>query len=214
MMIFALTAEDKVMVHISNASKGHRYVCALCQTPLSVVQGTQNRHHFRHVAGRRAQGGGGETNLHRQAIEHIVATRGIVLNNSSELVFDQVATNVSFHKKVRPDIVGIKDGKHYAIEIRVTHAVSQEKVAIFKELNVNAIEIDLSSWHRACPSFASPAGIAQLLNRYAPHQWLSRQRRFPRLYHTLQQLKHWLFGIAAITPTRPPAPYQFNLDLR
>lgn len=213
MMILALTESEQEQTHISDASKGTGYICALCKSRVCVIKGDRKRHHYRHITNHKKAGGNGETDLHKLAKEIIQISRTVTLQNEQPLTFDRVETEVYMNKQIKVDLVGYIGQRRYVIEIRVTHAVNRQKIEILERLNVDTLELDLSSWHRSCPSYASPVGIAQLINRFAPRRWLVRYRRFPRLYRFWYSVRALLLRKTHTSPLSTRTPYQLGLPI-
>ncbi|WP_411359006.1 hypothetical protein [Pseudidiomarina salilacus] len=213
MMVFALTEQGQERTHVDDATKATRYVCALCKSSVSVVKGEHKRHHYRHRVGRKSGGSNGETDLHRAAKEIIQASRSLVFPNNKFITFDHVDVEVTLNKQIKADLIGYIGQRRCVIEIRVTHAVNRQKIEIIESLNVDTIELDLSSWHRSCPSLASRVGIEQVINLYAPRKWLVRHRRFPRLYRFWHSAKSWLRQLTHPRLPTTRAPCQLRLPL-
>lgn len=182
MMIYGLDKESKERVHVSEAVNGGDFICALCRTKVIVVRRNNQAHHFRHHSGKRQTGGGGKTRLHEDAIDKIKELGELKLPNGEVMRFDKVETNVLCGSNMVVDAVGYINKSIFAIEIYVTHRVDDDKIAKLERHNLDTVEIDLSFWHRSCPSFSSPVGLEELLAQYAPRRWISRWRRFPRLW--------------------------------
>lgn len=213
MMIYGLANESKERVHVSEAVKGGDFICALCRTKVIVVRRNNEAHHFRHHTAKRQTGGGGKTRLHEDAIDKIKELGELKLPDGKVMRFDKVETDVRLGNDVILDAIGYVNERAYAIEIYVTHRVGEEKVAKLEQHNVDTVEVDLSHWYRACPSFWSPIGLEDLLIKYAPRSWIVRRRRFPRLWRWWGRVLNTCYFKSREQDCNYRPPSQLQLDL-
>lgn len=161
-LLFGL--KDGVLVHIKDVVRGLacRCVCPSCNDPLVAKKGEHKEHHFAHASGAECASAL-ETALHIASKEILERRREIVLPevivsfNSSrapiqlrdeqKYILDRVSVEARIDQIV-PDVVAEIQGETILIEIYVTHRVDSTKLARIRNLDVSAIEIDLSSMPR------------------------------------------------------------------
>lgn len=148
------------LVHISQASNGLSCGCKCpgCNATLVAKKGRSKQHHFAHAIDADC-GLGVETALHIAAKQILEQEKRLFLPQVAVQVCSQryskviapekeyLLEHVSLEKRVGsivPDVLAYYRGKPFAIEIKVTHAVDEEKTAHFKMLGLSVIEIDLS----------------------------------------------------------------------
>jgi hypothetical protein len=166
MLVFGLR-EGKTW-HVKDVPSGKACGCACpaCGEPLIAVnQGTKKAAHFRHEAHSDCATGY-ETALHLAGKEALLRLRQVVLPTfrkqlhsqacdgrifSGEVVLDEAITLKAdraweevWMEGFRPDVVFEVGGHRLLIEVKVTHAVDDEKLAKVIAKGVSAIEIDLS----------------------------------------------------------------------
>lgn len=154
---------DGKLTHVSQVLSGLACGCRCpgCDAPLVAKKGKANLHHFAHAKDADC-GGGVETALHLAAKEIIERRKCIFLPAvevvSKTLSYHKVLANIAPEKdysldqvalerrvdSIVPDLLAYVRGRPIAIEIRVTHAVDEEKTTRFRSLGLSAIEIDLS----------------------------------------------------------------------
>ncbi|RUO46599.1 hypothetical protein CWE21_10610 [Pseudidiomarina aquimaris] len=213
MMIYGIAKESRERVHVTEAVNGGDFICALCRTKVIVVRRNNEPHHFRHHSGTRQAGGGGKTRLHEDAIDKIKELGELKLPNGEIIRFDKVDTGARLGRDVVPDAIGYVNERAYAIEIYVTHRVDEEKIAKLEQHNVDTVEVDLSHWYRACPSFSSPIGLEELLVKYAPRRWIVRRRRFPRLQRWWTRVTNRVLRNTRAKTGNYRAPKQLHLGI-
>lgn len=154
---------DGKLTHVSQVPSGLACGCRCpgCDAPLIAKKGKAKLHHFAHAKDADC-GGGVETALHLAAkqileqrkrvflptVEVKVPRKGYsrvldVLAHEQEYSLDQVTLEQRIDSIV-PDVMAHIRGRVIAIEIKVSHAVDENKAARFRALNLSAIEIDLS----------------------------------------------------------------------
>lgn len=149
------------IVHVESVESGLNCncKCVCCDSDLVARKGAINTHHFSHY-NRDDCIHAGETAAHLIA-KDIIQERGIFLPRSpalydlelaigitsicgSHIVFDSVMTEKRFHDFI-PDVIGMKDGVEYIIEVAVTHRVDYKKSQKILKSGVCAVEIFLDS---------------------------------------------------------------------
>lgn len=162
-LIYAL--KDGVITSISDVPSGLKCgcVCPACGAALVARKGTKIMHHFAHYAGENCEYGY-ETSLHMAAKEVLSRSKRIVIpavyvdfpqsgkartlvSQEKEIEIDHVELEKSFGDVI-PDVVVYSGGKKFFVEIFVTHAIDEEKLARLKAQNISTIEIDLSKEER------------------------------------------------------------------
>ncbi|MEP2025404.1 hypothetical protein [Reichenbachiella sp.] len=110
---------------------------------------------FSHSSKSKCTGGQGESELHKKAKE--ILEKQVSISIPKRQDFDSTFTyncislepsiQSSSKKQFRPDIILHSDNKKLAIEVFVTHRVSDEKAKLYKNSELPCIEIDLSDYH-------------------------------------------------------------------
>lgn len=134
-----------------------------------------------------------ETRLHRKAKEIIVANGGILLpplsvpggaSTKERLVHFTKAEAEAPIGKIRPDVLVTLKGTRFwesyplIIEITVTHGVDPMKLAVIKELNVAALEVDISRFG----GFGTEEDFKKLIldevagKNWLFHPWIEKQK--------------------------------------
>lgn len=80
-------------------------------------------------------------------------------------------------------------------------------------MNLDVIEVDLSSWRKPCPSQAAPAAIDDIIFQHAPRQWLQKHRYFPNFYRLLRYVLEKLSVLRTLKEGRSDNPEQLSLHL-
>lgn len=166
---FALDKSGQI-VSIESVSRGAscECLCPICGGSLLAKQGDIRVWHFAHIDGNQCAGAA-ETALHMAAKFVIHRQKGILLPSHTvrypyidSLGISQNAEStleqrwIDFErvlieepvKGFKPDVTGESSDTPYFIEIKVTHAVDDQKSALIHELGFPAIEIDLSQYDR------------------------------------------------------------------
>lgn len=166
MLMFGL--REGTMWHVKDVPNGKACgcVCPECAAQLEAKNnGKVRAAHFSHSSGADCAGGyetalhlaGKEalqrlkcvclpeyiTTLHAQAIDGKIFKETIHLETTTPIKADQAWEEV-WLGRFRPDVVFEVNGEQLLIEIKVTHAVDEVKLAKIKEKGISAIEIDLS----------------------------------------------------------------------
>ena len=191
-------APDGRMVSIADVPSGKAcgMVCPGCRAPLSAKKGAVIAHHFAHEANGVCSVAY-ETMVHKLA-KQIISDEGRVhlpklevevaglrreVYPASWLAFDRVELEV-WQGGIRPDIVGYKGDRPLAVEVLVTHACSQEKIALVQARQAAMIEVDLS----AVPRDASLAALSAAVLRDAPRRWLFNAKLAPAQNDLLREI--------------------------
>lgn len=154
-----------MLVHVSAVESGIACgcICPGCEERLIAKKGNVRQHYFAHESGADCAHGL-ETALHLAAKEALERRRTIFLP-TAYLILDgsrlsspilpagyYELASVTLEQRMQsvvPDVIAILANQPLIIEIRVTHAVDEEKLRRLKSLGISAIEIDLSSEARA-----------------------------------------------------------------
>ena len=147
-------------VHISEVESGLKCgcVCPCCKEQLVAKKGNKMIHHFSHSKGTECKYGY-ETSLHYAAKEIIskyekftIPRVNLTLNpyKSNEIISEAKeikVDKVTLEQRcgdIIPDVIIYSGGKELLVEIFVTHKVDEQKIEKIKNMNISAIEIDLS----------------------------------------------------------------------
>lgn len=173
-LIYAL--KDGEIISIQEVQSGLKCGCRCpaCGEALVAKKGNKMMHHFSHCADHNCEYGY-ESSLHLAAKDILSKAKRIVLppvyvdfSNSykkAEKVSDSIEIEidkVELEKRcnnVIPDIVVYSGGKQLFVEIYVTHAVDDIKLAKIKNENISMIEIDLSE----ITEVLTPEDLAKIL---------------------------------------------------
>ena len=158
-MTFALLPYGR-MAHIDDVANGARCgcVCPQCKQALIAKNGGQERaHHFAHEGGADCEGGT-ETSLHLTAKQIVADQKRLVLpfalgaiggEETKFIELDNVQLEYalqhpSTQQRIIADCYGENASGPLIIEIAVHHRVEPEKATMIENLQLPAIEIDLS----------------------------------------------------------------------
>lgn len=161
---FALNNQG-VTVHVNDVARGAACdcICPACGAPVIARQGDVRGWHFAHQAGADCPGAV-ESALHKAAKEVVRRARGIELpplmvsrthrradgqeataearRDFGWVDFDEVQLEAPIGS-IRPDVVGYCREQPWIVEIRVSHAVDAEKIAMIRRFEIAAIEVQL-----------------------------------------------------------------------
>lgn len=172
--------KDGKPIHVSHVPRGLSCgcICPACGARLVAKQGQFREHHFAHATGdpcRYAR----ETALHLAAKEILAARKEIVLPTVKVQMYAQtlvIAPEKRYqldstkleHRvtNIVPDVLAHVAGRPLLIEVRVTHEVDGHKLKRIQNLNVSAIEIDLSG----APRNLLPEDLEELVVEAGPHK--------------------------------------------
>jgi hypothetical protein len=156
-------AADGTLAKISEVERGKRCgcVCPACQLPLIAKKGRKLAEHFAHEGGN-ACSGVRETNAHAWAKQILEQRKKLWLPADHAVAGDWSRKAFSaryfdfegarLEKRagdIVPDVVLSAKGRELIVEILVTHACDEVKVAKIREQGVSALEIDLSGYRHA-----------------------------------------------------------------
>ena len=181
--------KDGVIIHISQAVQGLgcACVCPSCKEPLVARKGSVMAHHFAHYGGTQCESAV-ETALHLASKQMLSERREIRLP-AVEIKFNTyrdpmlVAPEQNYQlDEVReeyhtgtvvPDILAFVGGTPLMIEIKVTHAVDEAKLAKIRDLGISVLEIDLSG---TCRDFSPEQLAKSLVEETSNKKWLFNTR--------------------------------------
>lgn len=186
--MFVAESVDGERHHIDDVASGLACdcLCPSCRRQMVAKKGKVQTHHFAH----HTQPDGttcssaGETILHRFAkavLEHALTIKLPALvveeRDDREVVvephnraFDR-ATLETRTGEIVPDVVLEAKDRKLIVEFKVTHACSEDKVAQIRQMDVGAIEVDLSGY-RDTPL----VDLAESILFKAPRVWLHNPR--------------------------------------
>lgn len=176
---------DGTIVHVSEVSSGRACLCVCpgCAAPLVAHKGRKVDHHFAHSgsADGRPCRTGPETALHKFAKEILgrrlrLTLPALALEEDGDRwirygggthAFDEAVLERRLGDIV-PDVVVRRGGRDLLVEFAVTHVCEPGKVDRIRELDVAAIEIDLSR----VPRDADRADLETAILETAPRVWI------------------------------------------
>ena len=183
-LIYAL--KDGIAMSVENVESGLKCgcICPSCGEPLVAKKGTKRMHHFSHYSGHNCEYGY-ETSLHLAAKDILSKANRIVLPavyihfpnspkaselycEAKEIQIERVELEQRF-QDVIPDVVIYAGGKQLFLEVCVTHAIDDIKLAKLKKSNISTIEIDLS---RKDHSISPKELQSILLNNSEEKKWV------------------------------------------
>lgn len=144
--------KDGRLVGIDEVPNGSRCgcVCPKCGEKLVARNGgSRMQHHFAHSADSTCVGSA-ETALHLLAKDVLLKTRRLMLPDyfgykGVVIDFDEIIVEEwQEDSRLRPDCIGVKNGHRLWIEIKVNHAVDDDKLRYIREHKQGCVEIDFS----------------------------------------------------------------------
>ncbi|GJD65794.1 hypothetical protein MPEAHAMD_5990 [Methylobacterium frigidaeris] len=180
---------DGTILHISEVCSGLACNCACpgCKAPLVARKGDLKDHHFGHygTAETPACQTGAETALHKfakdclarrlelflPAVERAVGTSararylGEMFHFDAALLEHRLATIV-------PNVIVHKGERDLLVELRVSHPCDTVKIADIADLNIAAVEIDLSH----LPRDVTRLSLEEAIITQAPRRWLYKPK--------------------------------------
>lgn len=187
-MLLPFGQRDGLLVSINDVESGlqENVVCPSCQVPLVARKGKKNIYHFAHHNGADCATGL-QTALHMRAKEIIAEAKSIFIPGHSiklpcrhrGLEFDIIAPQKVMLDEVLlehrldniiPDVVAKALGRDLLIEIRVSHAVEESKIYLIKQMNLSAIEVDLSDLH--AKEYDDEVLRERLIEQHVRKKWL------------------------------------------
>lgn len=151
-LLFA--SKDGHLVSIDDVPNGSRCgcVCPKCGEKLVARNGgSRMQHHFAHSAESTCVGSA-ETALHLLVKEVLQETRTLMLPDyygyqGTTIEFDEIILEEWQEDScLRPDCIGVKKGHRLWIEIRVNHAVDEDKLRYIREHKQGCVELDFSQF--------------------------------------------------------------------
>lgn len=186
--------QKNVLKHISEVERGLdcKCNCPSCGHPLIARKGEKTAHHFAHYETTSCSGAT-ETALHLAAKETLEQAGTIRLPDtdvtfnsfrepfrlckSCHLTFDEVWLEYPA-EEMTPDLLIEKNGRHLAIEIKVSHEVDDQKRGKARNRALSILEIDLSKLNRTL----TPKLLQSILVEDLDHKsWIYNHRA--QLYH-------------------------------
>jgi hypothetical protein len=181
--------QNGTVVHISEVVSGLacRCYCPGCKAPLVARKGDLKDHHFGHHGASETPTcqTGAETALHKFAKECLGRRLELSLPALEQLSGASARSSypgglfgfdaaILEHRldDIIPDVIVRKRARNLMVEFRVTHPCGEAKVAKFVDMNVAAVEIDLS-W---LPRDVTRIGLEEAILVQAPRRWLHNPR--------------------------------------
>ena len=181
------------LVHIKDVPSGLacNCVCPSCGEKLEACKGNVRTHYFRHYSTKECEGAR-MTALHMLAQQIIQEEKKIRTpwfkgycdeNKSKEIYFESVSLEQRFKTTEinrRPDCVGIiKNGDNQYevwIEIKVKHAIDEEKKKDIERLGAICMEVDLSDM--LAEDYSKELITKRLVDSYKNRKWIN----YPQLF--------------------------------
>ncbi|MDU6373339.1 MAG: antitoxin Xre/MbcA/ParS toxin-binding domain-containing protein [Bradyrhizobium sp.] len=156
-------ASDGALVHIDDVPSGLACgcYCVGCERRMVAKKGEVQAHHFAHQSARDGNSclSAGETALHKFAKEVLnerleIAIPEMFVSAAEDRELVAPATTIKFENarlEVRngmivPDVVLELRDRRLLVEFKVTHASDETKIDQIREMNVGAVEVDLSQY--------------------------------------------------------------------
>lgn len=189
--------EAGAFVHVSKAER-HKPTglkCPECSAALVVKRGDKRIHHFAHKGALGTCRGGVETAVHllaKQALANALRVQvpSVIVHrtyldpyaaltrtaiDAHETNFDEVKLEVSVESGRRFDAVGYATRGWLAIEVKVHHAVDDDKSRQLAEAGIECVEIDLTDW---AVGEHTEDEIAEAVLSKAPRRWVTQAHRY------------------------------------
>ena len=174
--------KGETLVHISQVKQGLECgcVCADCKMRLIAKKGPVMAPHFAHYEGAECVNAL-ETAIHMAAKQFLTERKeirlpAVAVNGRPTMEISPARTFklASVLPETRtggvvPDILAYWRERPLIIEIYVTHAVDENKLGKIRELNISAIEIDLSG---ACRDYSPESLSKAVIEETANKKWL------------------------------------------
>lgn len=200
---------DEELVHISDAERGKNCgcVCPACELPLLAKKGPKLAEHFSHQGGR-ACAGVRETNAHAWAKKVLSVRKEIYLppvigmaagkrleTHAGRLYRFEDARLEKRTGSIIPDVVLVDArGRELIVEILVTHACDEMKIAKIRDQGTPALEVDMGDLKEAeTEEVIVDALIGANPVGRAPREWLHN----PKIERAGELLKAKLAHLAA-----------------
>ncbi len=153
--------EDGSLVHISKVESGLACACRCpaCDAPLIARKGKIVTAHFAHASDGEGCGTGAETNAHiwaKEVLERekfillpdvVAAASGLVDTVHRARLFRFAKAKLEHHLgNIVPDVLlETESGQQLLVEVRVTHACGEDKIAKIAAREIATVEVDLSA---------------------------------------------------------------------
>lgn len=161
--VLVAEATDSRLVHIDGVPSGLacNCVCPGCGRQMVAKKGSVQARHFAHYAQQDGQTcvSAGETALHKFAKRVLndrlqIALPAMIVKGQGDQEIVVQAERRTFDRailekkegQIVPDVVLLLRDRRLLVEFKVTHACGEEKIARIREMDVGAIEIDLSKY--------------------------------------------------------------------
>lgn len=160
MSMYVAMNSQQQLVTIQDVERGLACgcICVECGEVLVARKGVQNEHHFAHYSNKESCAVHRESLLHLFGKQVIHEAMGLQMphlpdqppkfgNPSSWWDFERVEEEI-WLDGFRPDLFAhLRGGQRVLIEIAVTSFIDETKLALIKERNLWALEVDLSDLH-------------------------------------------------------------------
>jgi hypothetical protein len=231
-LVYAAKADGKI-AHVSEVVSGLACGCCCPACGMAVIakKGQELTHHFSHEAQSSCRGAA-ETALHRLAKEIVEEALRLwlpevkaacgkethILHKAGEVRFTRAQSEAHHLSDIIPDLFVERGERRLLVEICVTHACDEAKVAELRAKGIATVEIDLSG----VPRDASRSDVKSAVLRAAPRDWVyhpaidakieamraasaaEEQRRRDALERTVNEAAAaYATGLAAVA-ARPP----------
>ncbi len=184
MTMYVALNENNNLVQIENVERGLACKCTCFECGETVIarKGDIKEHHFAHASNKESCNINPESVLHKYAKEVILESMGLMLpavpntedNEAAWWTFDKIIPE--FHLGlIRPDLACYYNDEPVFIEIAVTHFIDENKLKIIESMNVNTLEIDLSSLLQAELVIPSEQAKKLILESLDHKSWLYPQ---------------------------------------
>lgn len=187
-LIYGIEPNDRT-VHISEVVRGLRCDCRCpaCDQALVAKKGTKQLHHFAHYNKTAACSHAAETNAHLWAKEVLEREKRLSIPAilAEHAGHTEIVSPAKIHEfaharlekrldTIVPDVVLITaNGTPLIVEVRVTHACEEAKLAKLRNDALSAVEIDLRRFRTS----TDRAAVEEALLTSAPREWLSNAKQ-------------------------------------
>ena len=154
MLVMSYGLRDGIFVSANDVQRGLACgcICPACRCALVAKKGSYRAAHFAHFD-REDCGGWLETVVHQRAKALLVEEKKLMLPPVYRVpgkcifpwrlvTFEKIDVEVTLGNG-RADAIGIINGKPLAIEIAVSHKISEKRIFEYRELGHAAVEIDI-----------------------------------------------------------------------
>lgn len=176
---------DGSLVRVDEVARGRACNCVCpatdCAQPLIASKGNEVTHHFRHASASVGCGSGAETSAHiwaKEVLEREKAIwlpaiegtfRGVTVTTHPKQRFRFDAVRLESRMgEVVPDVVLSKGDRELIVEVQVTHACDEAKIAKLEAAGISALEVDLSAYRTS----TDEEEVREAILSTAPRRWL------------------------------------------